>query len=136
MKRISLSKGNMLRNVTATDHEKYLWESFSTEIIEMNATDRADMVAAPEQAFVIAVYSALLITGALGNVGVFASLMKSRRRKSRVNLLMTHLVIADMMVTFVVIPLEVRYFLYYKLFYFARNVVQTVSKTEYFSKSW
>ncbi|CAH0399525.1 unnamed protein product [Chilo suppressalis] len=52
------------------------------------------------------VCSVLLVAGAIGNVAVFASLLRSRRRKSRVNLLMTHLVVADMMVTFIVIPLE------------------------------
>lgn len=53
--------------------------------------------------------SALLITGAFGNVAVFTSLVRSRRRKSRVNLLMTHLAVADMIVTFIVIPLEVSF---------------------------
>lgn len=61
----------------------------------------------PEQDFVVTMYSVLLVIGAVGNVSVFVALMRSRRRKSRVNLLMTHLVVADMMVTFIVIPLEV-----------------------------
>lgn len=73
-----------------------------------NSTESSDVVPIPEQEFVISVYSALLVIGALGNVAVFTSLMRSRRRKSRVNLLMTHLAVADMIVIFFVIPLEVR----------------------------
>ncbi|CAH0687870.1 unnamed protein product [Spodoptera exigua] len=73
----------------------------------VNVTEVVDTtIPAPEQGFVVGVYSALLAAGAVGNIGVFASLMRSRRRKSRVNLLMTHLVIADMIVLFIVIPLE------------------------------
>ncbi|CAB3244038.1 unnamed protein product [Arctia plantaginis] len=95
-----------------SDSDKNFWDYFNMEVSnsEVNVTDIANVVPAPEQGFVIGVYSALLATGALGNIGVFTSLMRSRRRKSRVNLLMTHLVLADMIVTFIVIPLEVRSF--------------------------
>ncbi|KAJ2949648.1 hypothetical protein O0L34_g15573 [Tuta absoluta] len=78
----------------------------SESVNAMNVTEDNSMIV-PEQGFVIGMYSALLATGALGNVAVFASLVRSRRRKSRVNLLMTHLAVADMIVTFIVIPLEV-----------------------------
>lgn len=92
-----------------SDCDKNFWDYFNMEVpnSDVNVTDMANAVPAPEQGFVIGVYSALLVTGALGNIGVFTSLMRSRRRKSRVNLLMTHLVIADLIVTFIVIPLEV-----------------------------
>lgn len=76
-----------------------------------NVTESTVVLPAPEHEMVIGVYSALLVVGAVGNMAVFCALMRSRRRKSRVNLLMTHLVVADMMVTFIVIPLEVRYVL-------------------------
>lgn len=96
-------------NVTRTDLDQKFWDYFESETIQtINVTDRSEIIVpVPEQGFVVGLYSALLAIGAVGNVAVFTSLVRSRRRKSRVNLLMTHLVIADMMVTFIVIPLEV-----------------------------
>lgn len=91
------------------DCNQQFWDYFNMEGTSIvNVTEVVDTtIPAPEQGFVVGVYSALLAAGAVGNVGVFASLMRSRRRKSRVNLLMTHLVVADMIVLFIVIPLEV-----------------------------
>ncbi|XP_075979596.1 adipokinetic hormone/corazonin-related peptide receptor variant I-like [Anticarsia gemmatalis] len=116
----------------------------------VNSTDIAEMVPAPEQGFVIGVYSALLAAGAVGNVGVFTSLVRSRRRKSRVNLLMTHLVVADMIVTFIVIPLEIgwrttnawlagnlacKFFLVLRAFglYLSSNVLVCISLDRFFA---
>ncbi|GJQ69725.1 GPRGNR3 [Trypoxylus dichotomus] len=56
---------------------------------------------------VVLVYSALFVVAAVGNLSVFISLFKSRRRKSRISLMIRHLTIADLMVTFIMIPLEV-----------------------------
>lgn len=94
---------------TFSDIDKKFWEYFDYEPVQAtNTSDLSEMIApSPGQGFVVGMYSALLAIGALGNVAVFSSLVRSRRRKSRVNLLMTHLVIADMLVTFIVIPLEV-----------------------------
>ncbi|KAL4711017.1 hypothetical protein ACJJTC_017982 [Scirpophaga incertulas] len=100
----------MSRNVTNHAHtlvEHDFWDYFSMEATEVNVTERGETVVPSPDQFVVAVYSVLLGAGAIGNVTVFASLLRSRRRKSRVNLLMTHLVIADMIVTFIVIPLEI-----------------------------
>lgn len=96
-------------NSDQIENEQKFWDYFNMDLPNdvVNVTDVVDMIPAPEQGFVVGVYSALLAAGAVGNVGIFASLVRSRRRKSRVNLLMTHLVIADMIVTFIVIPLEV-----------------------------
>lgn len=102
----------MLSNVSEASMHTSLdfWDYFDMEPVDQhpqNMSDRGDTsVPAPEE-FVVAVYSVLLVVGAIGNVTVFAALLRSRRRKSRVNLLMTHLVVADMIVTFIVIPLEV-----------------------------
>lgn len=87
--------------VNATD----FWDYF-----DMDVTGEASTVASipsPEQGFVLVMYCTLLGVGAVGNAAVFATLLRSRRRKSRVNLLMTHLAGADLIVTTVVIPLEV-----------------------------
>ncbi|KAI4457659.1 neuropeptide receptor-related g-protein coupled receptor [Holotrichia oblita] len=55
---------------------------------------------------VVLVYSALFVVAAVGNLSVFISLFRSRRRKSRISLMIRHLTIADLMVTFIMIPLE------------------------------
>ncbi|XP_013173702.1 PREDICTED: gonadotropin-releasing hormone receptor-like [Papilio xuthus] len=60
-----------------------------------------------DQHAVIVTYWVLMTLGALGNLAVLISLAKTRRRKSRVDLLMTHLAIADVSVTCGVIPLEI-----------------------------
>ncbi|XP_060527383.1 isotocin receptor-like [Cylas formicarius] len=56
---------------------------------------------------VILVYSALFVTAAIGNLTVFISLFRSRHRKSRVSLMIRNLAVADLIVTFVMIPIEV-----------------------------
>lgn len=103
----------MLQGVEPTkqlDSKERFLDYFAMDVIT-NLTDSEEItVPIPEHDMVIGVYSALLVVGALGNIAVFYALMSSRRRKSRVNLLMTHLVVADMMVTFIVIPLEVSTF--------------------------
>lgn len=57
---------------------------------------------------VVIVYSMLFVVAAIGNLSVFITLIRSRHRKSRMSLIMTHLTIADLIVTFLMIPLEVR----------------------------
>nr|ALM88324.1 neuropeptide receptor A28 [Chilo suppressalis] len=129
--------------------ENNFWDYFNMESSD-NVTDGGDItIPAPEQ-FVVAVYSVLLVAGAIGNVAVFASLLRSRRRKSRVNLLMTHLVVADMMVTFIVIPLEIgwrttnawlagnlacKFFLVLRAFglYLSSNVLVCISLDRFFA---
>jgi hypothetical protein len=56
---------------------------------------------------VILVYSALFVVAAVGNLTVFISLFRSRHRKSRISLMIRHLAIADLIVTFIMIPIEV-----------------------------
>ncbi|XP_068622818.1 adipokinetic hormone/corazonin-related peptide receptor variant I-like [Battus philenor] len=60
-----------------------------------------------DQHVVIVTYWVLMTLGAFGNLAVLISLARTRRRKSRVDLLMTHLAIADVSVTCGVIPLEI-----------------------------
>ncbi|KAM7288257.1 putative seven transmembrane receptor [Ixodes scapularis] len=55
----------------------------------------------------VIVYSVLFIAAAAGNVSVFFSLFGERHRKSRIKLMILHLVVADLIVTFVMIPLEI-----------------------------
>ena len=54
----------------------------------------------------IAIYCVLFFIASVGNLTVFITLFRNRHRKSRVNLFIMHLAIADMIVTFVMLPLE------------------------------
>ncbi|CAG2102264.1 unnamed protein product [Medioppia subpectinata] len=55
----------------------------------------------------IIIYSILFIISAAGNISVFTALLRNRNRKLRINLLIFNLAIADLIVTFIMIPLEV-----------------------------
>ncbi|XP_013787091.1 gonadotropin-releasing hormone receptor-like [Limulus polyphemus] len=55
----------------------------------------------------IVVYSILFVVAATGNLPVFISLLRNRQRKSPVKLMMLNLAVADLIVTFVMIPLEI-----------------------------
>ena len=52
-------------------------------------------------------YSVLFIIGALGNLTVFITLFRNRHRRSRVNRFIMHLSVADLIVTFLMMPLEI-----------------------------
>ncbi|XP_063215519.1 adipokinetic hormone/corazonin-related peptide receptor variant I-like [Bacillus rossius redtenbacheri] len=99
---------------------------------------------------VVAAYSALFAVAAVGNVTVFASLLRGRRRRSRVGLMMAHLAAADLIITFVMMPLEVgwrlttqwvagnaacKLFLFLRAFglYLSSNVLVCVSLDRYFA---
>ncbi|KAK7069105.1 hypothetical protein SK128_016340 [Halocaridina rubra] len=55
----------------------------------------------------IAAYSVLFVIAAIGNLTVFITLFRNRHRKSRVNLMIMHLAVADLMVTLINFPIEV-----------------------------
>ncbi|XP_063926076.1 adipokinetic hormone/corazonin-related peptide receptor variant I-like isoform X2 [Zophobas morio] len=99
---------------------------------------------------VILVYSALFVVAAVGNLTVFISLFRSRHRKSRISLMIRHLAIADLIVTFIMIPIEVgwrvtgkwiagnvacKVFLFLRAFgpYLSSNVLVCVSLDRYFA---
>ncbi|XP_050303894.1 adipokinetic hormone/corazonin-related peptide receptor variant I-like isoform X2 [Anthonomus grandis grandis] len=52
-------------------------------------------------------YMILFFVAGIGNLTVFISLFRSRHRKSRISLMIRHLAVADLIVTFVMIPIEV-----------------------------
>ena len=99
---------------------------------------------------VVAVYCVLFSVAAVGNLSVFLTLLRARHRKSRVSLLMTHLAAADLIVTFVMIPLEVgwrvttqwlagnvacKLFLFLRAFglYLSSNILVCISLDRYFA---
>ncbi|GBN79644.1 Gonadotropin-releasing hormone II receptor [Araneus ventricosus] len=53
------------------------------------------------------IYSILFLLAVCGNVPVFISLIRGRRRRSRIEEMILHLTIADLIVTFVMMPLEI-----------------------------
>ncbi len=55
----------------------------------------------------IIIYCILFVISAAGNITVFTSLLRNPNRKLRINLLIFNLAIADLIVTFIMIPLEV-----------------------------
>ena len=52
-------------------------------------------------------YSILFPIAAVGNLLVLVALFRSRHRKSRVNLMILHLSLADMIITFIFLPMEI-----------------------------
>ena len=58
----------------------------------------------------VVAYSILFVVAATGNLTVFLTLVR-HRKKSRVNWFIMHLAIADIIVTFVMMPLEVAWHL-------------------------
>lgn len=56
---------------------------------------------------IIIVYVVCFIVAAVGNLTVFLTLWRGRYRKSRISLMICHLSIADLLVAFFTIPIEV-----------------------------
>lgn len=99
---------------------------------------------------IIILYSVLFVIAAFGNLTVFVSLIRVRHRKSRISLMITHLSVADLLVTFVMMPLEIgwrittqwlagnaacKIFLFLRAFglYLSSNVLVCVSLDRYFA---
>jgi gonadotropin-releasing hormone receptor len=95
-------------------------------------------------------YSCLFIFAASGNLIVLVTLLKSRRYKSRVNTFIMHLSIADLIVAFIMLPLETawhitvswqagdaacRILMFFRAvgFYLSSFVLVTISLDRYFS---
>lgn len=55
----------------------------------------------------ITAYSCFFVIAAIGNLTVFITLFRNRNDRSRVNMFIMHLSIADLIVTFVMMPLEI-----------------------------
>ncbi len=80
----------------------------STSVISSNTTFIPNEFLFNDDTLVsVTIYGILFLVAAIGNLTVFTTLFRNRQRKSRVNLCIMHLCIADMIVTFIMIPLEV-----------------------------
>lgn len=93
---------------------EYLWTDNNTWIIlDVNGSKANDSFPnsySSRNILIIFVYTVLFTIAAVGNLTVFVSLFRSRHRKSRISLMIRHLAIADLIVTFVMIPIEVSIF--------------------------
>ena len=57
----------------------------------------------------VAAYCVMFVIAAAGNLSVIITLFRSKRhRRSRISLMICHLAVADLIVAFFMIPLEVR----------------------------
>lgn len=55
----------------------------------------------------VVAYSCMFVVAACGNLTVFITLFRNRSAKSRINMFIMHLAIADLIVTFIMLPLEI-----------------------------
>ncbi|NP_001127745.1 neuropeptide receptor A29 [Bombyx mori] len=94
------------KEVPTSEIDKKFWEYFDATSTEISNYSSADLVPL-DQGPVLATYAILLAIGGVCNIAVLVKLAKPRRRKSRVDMLMTHLALADVCVTCGVIPLEI-----------------------------
>ncbi|XP_060072133.1 adipokinetic hormone/corazonin-related peptide receptor variant I-like [Ylistrum balloti] len=66
-----------------------------------------DMTFNENSVVAVAAYTCLFVVAACGNLTVFITLFRNRHVKSRVNLFILHLSIADLIVTFIMLPMEI-----------------------------
>ncbi|KAL3866430.1 hypothetical protein ACJMK2_043727 [Sinanodonta woodiana] len=98
----------------------------------------------------VAAYSCFFLIAACGNLTVFITLFRNRKIKSRVNLFILHLSVADLIVTFIMMPLEIgwhttvswragdlgcRVLMFFRTFglYLSSFVLVTISLDRYFA---
>ena len=95
-------------------------------------------------------YSVLCFIAAVGNLTVFITLFRNRQRRSRVNLFIMHLSVADLVVALIMMPLEIgwhitvswdagdaacRIFMFFRAFgfYLSSLILVTISLDRYFA---
>ncbi|XP_024946292.1 gonadotropin-releasing hormone II receptor isoform X2 [Cephus cinctus] len=72
-----------------------------------NATLPPEMTFTDQSLTLVIAYCLCFVVAAVGNLTVFVTLLRSRNRRSRISLMICHLAVADLVVTFIMIPLEV-----------------------------
>ena len=110
----------------------------------------SDMIFNDNSLMVVIGYSVLFLISAVGNLTVFLTLFRNRHRRSRVNLFIMHLSVADLIVTFLMMPLEIgwnlavswnagdaacRVFMFLRAFgfYLSSFILVTISLDRYFA---
>ena len=79
----------------------------SVEVISTTLQVPREMYFTDDSLVSVIIYCILFTVSATGNLTVFVTLFRYRHRKSRVNLFIMHLCIADLIVTFVMLPMEI-----------------------------
>lgn len=96
-----------VNSIMTTDYQDNIFIfNFTPFNNNSNSSSTGDYVFEPNIT-VIVTYMLLFLIAAIGNLTVFISLFRSRHRRSRISLMIRHLAIADLIVTFVMIPIEV-----------------------------
>lgn len=102
---------NMKSNQEIEDHRRLPNWSIASE---SNCTEGGEMVLPIDMRFndghvlSIVVYSILMVFSAIGNITVLVLILRRRRKNpSRINTMLMHLAIADLLVTFLMMPLEI-----------------------------
>lgn len=107
-----ISENNMVLPPSASVVSPSPWSNETVDSLEFNATIPPDLQFNENSLTIVIVYCVLFVIAAVGNLTVFITMLRLRHRKSRISLMITHLAIADLMVTFIMIPLEVSTFYY------------------------
>lgn len=102
--------------------DETFWNSSELQLLSLNESFMVDFTTAVpvtqtkiprEMAFnadnlvSVITYCVLFVIAAAANLTVFVILVRNRRRKSRVNLIIMHLALADLLVTFIMLPMEI-----------------------------
>nr|QHC34064.1 gonadotropin releasing hormone receptor 1/adipokinetic hormone receptor 1 [Platynereis dumerilii] len=96
-----------MRNVSDL-HRAFGYDLNPCELSSENCTDiPREMTFNDDSLVSVITYTILFFIAAVGNLMVFIALFRNRHRRSRVNLFIMHLAIADLMVTFIMLPNEI-----------------------------
>ena len=115
-----------------------------------NRTVPRELVFTEDSLVSVISYSLLFVLAGVGNVSVFAALIRNRRRRSRINTFVLHLCLADMMVAFIMLPMEIgwhitvswkagdvgcRIFMFFRTFgfYLSSCILVSISLDRYFA---
>ncbi|XP_062545034.1 adipokinetic hormone/corazonin-related peptide receptor variant I-like isoform X3 [Armigeres subalbatus] len=98
-------------SLSSLSNEKDLYDNVTWYDANSNHSDSPlpiDMQFNDGHKLQIIVYSILMVISAIGNITVLALLIKRRLKShSRIDMMLTHLAIADLLVTFLMMPLEI-----------------------------
>ena len=100
---LCLTNNTNLRNTT-TSNETLCFTNYNGSDVE--GALPPDMTFNEQRKMAVIAYSTLFVIAAISNLTVFITLFRNRHRKSRVNLFIMHLSAADLIVTFIMLPLE------------------------------
>ena len=104
---------NKAGTVTSYVYEGSNITGLTTTMDFSNKTQGLDPGLPPEMTFgdrhtiTIILYSVFFVVAASGNLTVFITLFRNRGEKLRVNMFIMHLSIADLIVTFIMMPMEI-----------------------------